>query len=146
MIGVPFRATFTPDAPSDYPEVSFDVDERSGSLVVTRMTLTATAKRPIQPEDVPLYSLRVLMSRAARDGFVSIDTNGLDLTVDAPKSWESVIEVVRERLLVDRKRLKQVAKHYKVGGVDAVMDNLQLRRTHAYRLIRYARNDGLIHD
>ena len=57
---------------------------------------------------------------------------------------ESIVAATRARVSVDRGRLDDVADAYDRGGVGAVQDVLNVSRSQAYRLIKLARERGLL--
>jgi hypothetical protein len=148
-VGVPVTATFTPDQPSDFPTIELDVDEHSGSLVVTRVTLTATADRPIQSDALRVYSLNKLKAIAAHR--TAVPSVGWKRESDEwPPSnaevMESIVAATRSRTSVDRERLEDVARFHQAGGVLAVEKALNVSRSQAYRLIKLAREAGYIEE
>jgi hypothetical protein len=148
-VAVPVTATFTPDQPSDFPSIELDVDEHSGSLVVTRVTLTGTAERPIQSDALRVYSLNVLTAIAAQR--TAVPAVGWEHATDEwpppnAKVMESIVAATRSRTNVDRERLEDVARFHKAGGVRTVEEALNVSRSQAYRLIKLAREQGYIEE
>jgi hypothetical protein len=146
-VGVPVSVTFTPNQPSDHPTIELDVDEHSGSLVVTRVTLTATLEQPIQSDAVRVYSLGKLAAIAARHtAMPAVGWQGYEEGEKWPPSnkaiMESIVAATRSRTNIDRERLEDVARFHKAGGVRAVEDALNVSRSQAYRLIKLAGEQG----
>jgi hypothetical protein len=147
-VRVPVTATFTPDDPR-WPTIRFVVDEHSGSLVVTSVTLTATVEHPIRSDAVRVYSLPKLAAIAAKQVAVPVTGwQGFDNGEAWPPSnqavFDSIVAATRSRTSVDRDRLDDVAKHYEAGRRRGVEEGLNVSRSQAYRLIRLAREQGLI--
>jgi len=146
QVMVPFTATFTPDdADGGWPIIDFDVDEHSGSLVVTRVALTASREWPIQSSELRVYSLAVLTALAARDVVLDFGPDGTArLGSVSGDAWESIVTATRARTGVGRERLEEVAQWFGLGGVPAVKSKLNVSRATAYRLIKLAREGGYI--
>jgi len=149
-VRVPVTATFTPEDPA-WPTIEFDVDEHSGSLVLTRVTLTATAEHPIQSDAVRIYSLPKLTAIAAKQvAMPSTGWKGHETGESWPPSnravMESIVAATRSRTSIDRSRLADVAEHFTAGGVAGVEHALNVSRSQAYRLIKLAREQGYIEE
>lgn len=150
MVQVPVRATFTPDDPA-WPTVEVEVDENSGSLVATKVSLTATAQHPIQSNALRTYSLQKLCAIAAKQVAVpAVGWKGYERGEAWPPSnravMESIVTATRSRTSVDRERLADVARLHRQGRVTAVESGLNVSRSQAYRLIKLAREANLIEE
>ena len=146
-VHAPAVARFTPHEPDpDYPTIEVEVDvDAGGRAVVTKASLVGTVDRPLNSNAVRNYSMDVLATHALRDLALRVLPDGTTYTRDRSDDVaERVVAAVRARTSVGRGRLDDVAKFYEAGGVPAVMDNLVVSRSQAYRLVNQARDAGII--
>jgi hypothetical protein len=144
---VPAVATCTPVEPSDtFPAIEIEIDEHGGRLVVIRATLLGTRERPLNSDAVRNWSLPALAlqaSRALAMGVTAQPGGGYEFD-DSPESQEFLARAIRRRTTVDESRLQEVADVYRLAGVSGVERTLYVSRSQAYRLVKQAREAGLI--
>ena len=148
-VTVPLTVTFEPEDPRHGPTCEIDVDEQSGALVITRVSLTASPEHPISSDAVRVYSLSKLAAIGAKQ--MAVPAKGWE-AFDDGEPWppsnkrvmESIVAATRARVSVDRDRLDEVARLHADGRVHAVEHGLNVSRSQAYRLIKLAREQGLI--
>jgi len=147
-VAVPYTVRFEPD-PAKGPTIEVGVDEHSGALVITSVSLSAPPGAPITTDSVRVYSLTKLVALGAQRA--AMPAKGWD-AFEEGEVWppsnqavmESIVAATRARVSVDRGRLDDVADAYDRGGVGAVEAVLKVSRSQAYRLVRLARERGLI--
>jgi hypothetical protein len=150
-VAVPLTVTFTPEKQRDGPTCVIEVDEHSGSLVVTGVTLTGSAEHPIGSDAVRVYSLQKLAAIGAHESampFTGWDAfeEGETWPPTNKRTMESIVAATRSRVSPDRERLEEVARVHEAGGVRAVEKVLHVSRSQAYRLIKLAREAGYIEE
>ena len=148
VVYVPVTITFTPDD-ARWPTIALEADEHSGTLGVTKVTLEASPGAPIGSDDVRVYSLPKLLAIAVREfALPAVGWDGYDQGETWPPSnkavMESIVAATRSRTSVDRERLDDVARHYTAGRIVGVEAALNVSRSQAYRLVKLAREAGLI--
>jgi hypothetical protein len=158
----PLTATFVPQHPArDWPPIELEVDiHADGHPVVTRVSLLGTTDQPLLSNAVRNYSLEKLMAVALSDTVLRVLPAGEQsptLHIDigdgyqyvwdrSEDAWERVVSAVRQREVVGRDRLEEVARLYGLGGVKAVKENLHRSASQAYRLVKLAREQGYLEE
>lgn len=142
----PTVATFTTTQPSaDFPaiEITADVND-AGSIVVTAARLIATIEQPLTADAVRAWSLPKLAEQAMSVATFDPNPDTTGSTPAEPVAVETVVRAVRKRETVTTDRLAEVAHFYELGGVAGIEAVLYVSRGQAYRLVKQAREAGLL--